>query len=337
MARGEQLARQWRILQELIVSRAGRSVPELADAVDCHVRTVYRDLDALQAAGFPVTTEREGRRTVWSLLDPAKRSLPVPFSLPELVALYVGRRLAAGLEGTVFYEALESLCAKIRLLLPPEMAAHLDREQEGLAVAAPPAKRHAAYRGILEQLAAAVSARRKVDLTYRAAAAARQTRRRVDPYRLLYHGGSFYLLGFCNLRKDIRIFAVDRIRRLAVTEEAFPPPQGLRPEAVLQADFGVYHGPPVTVRVRFAPAAAPYVLERIWHPTQRIRREPDGGVVFEADVAGGEEIKRWVMKWGAEAEVLAPEGLRRAVAAEAEALARRYGAALRRARRPPRP
>ncbi|MEJ5358100.1 MAG: YafY family protein [Desulfobacterales bacterium] len=337
MARGDQLARQWRILQELIASRTGRSVPELARAVDCHVRTVYRDLEALQAAGFPVTTAREGRRTVWSLLDPARRSLPVPFTLPELLALYMGRRLAAGLEGTVFYEALESLGAKIRLLLPPEMAAHLEREQEAIAVDAPAAKRHAAYRGVLEAIAAAVSARRRIDLTYRAASSGRQTRRRVDPYRLLYHGGSFYLLAYCNLRKDIRVFAVDRIRRLAVTGEGFPPPEGIRPEEVLQADFGVFHGPPLAVCVRFAPEAAPYVLERTWHPSQRLTREPDGSVLFEARVAGEEEIKRWVLKWGAQAEVLSPEGLRRAIAAEAEAIARRYGSPLRRARRPPRP
>ncbi len=337
MARGDQLARQWRILQELIASRTGRGVPELACAVACHVRTVYRDLEALQAAGFPVTNAREGRRTVWSLLDPAKRSLPVPFTLPELLALYLGRRLAAGLEGTVFYEALESLGAKIRLLLPPEMAAHLDREQQAIAVAAPAAKRHEAYRGVLEEIAAAVSAARRIDITYRAVSAARPTRRRVDPYRLLYHGGSFYLLAYCHLRKDIRVFAVDRIRRLAVTPEGFSPPEGLRAEDVLQADFGVFHGPPATVRVRFSPEAAPYVLEKTWHPSQRIAREPDGSVLFEAEVAGEEEIKRWVLKWGGQAEVLAPEGLRRAVASEAEALARRYASLLRRVRRPPRP
>lgn len=338
MARGDQLARQWRILQELIASRTGRSVPELAGAVDCHVRTVYRDLEALQAAGFPVTTAREGRRMVWSLLDPAKRSLPIPFTLPELLALYMGRRLAAGLEGTVFYDALESLGAKIRLLLPPEMAAHLEREQEAIAVAAPAAKRHAAYRSVLEEIAAAVSAGRRVDLTYRAVSSARETRRRVDPYRLIYHGGSFYLLAYCHLRKDIRVFAVDRIRRLAVTGEGFPPPpEGIRPEDVLQADFGIFRGPPVPVRVRFSPEAAPYVLEKTWHPSQRLTREPDGGVLFEAQVAGEEEIKRWVLKWGAQAEVLSPEGLRRAIAAEAEAIARRYSLPLRRARRRPRP
>ena len=54
MARGDQLARQWKIIQSLISSRLGKSVSDLAEDLDCHTRTVYRDLEALQVAGFPL-------------------------------------------------------------------------------------------------------------------------------------------------------------------------------------------------------------------------------------------------------------------------------------------
>ena len=53
MARGDQLGRQWRIIQTLISSRRGRSAAELAEEVECKPRTLYRDLEALQVAGFP--------------------------------------------------------------------------------------------------------------------------------------------------------------------------------------------------------------------------------------------------------------------------------------------
>jgi predicted DNA-binding transcriptional regulator YafY len=64
MARGDQLARQWKIIQMLITSRQGKSAADLAVEIECHPRTLYRDLEALQAAGFPIYTEKvEGRRT----------------------------------------------------------------------------------------------------------------------------------------------------------------------------------------------------------------------------------------------------------------------------------
>ena len=60
--RGDQLGRQWRIIQTLVSSRYGKSAADLAGELDCHPRTVYRDLDALQVAGFPMYTERvEGK------------------------------------------------------------------------------------------------------------------------------------------------------------------------------------------------------------------------------------------------------------------------------------
>ena len=90
MARGDQLGRQWRIIQTLISSKRGKSASELASELDCHPRTVYRDLEALQIAGFPIYTERVEGKSLWSLLDTVKHQIPIPFSLPELMALYFG-------------------------------------------------------------------------------------------------------------------------------------------------------------------------------------------------------------------------------------------------------
>jgi predicted DNA-binding transcriptional regulator YafY len=324
MARGDQLARQWKIIQALIASRRGKSVPELAEMVECHTRTVYRDLEALQVAGFPVTTERDGHRMVWSLLDGRQRTLPIPLSVPELLALYFGRRLAGGLKGTVFHDALESLFEKIKALLPAEMLQQLERAQAGLSVGATPAKAHAAYRNWIDLVNQALARRRRLDMTYRAMRDRTETRRRVDPYRLLFFDGAFYLIGHCGLRRDIRVFALDRIRTLDLTEEPFDPPADVILDDFLKPSFGVFLGPPSSVRVRFAPEAAGYLSEKTWHASQKLQPQKDGSVVFEVEVAGTDEIKRWILTWGARAEVLAPESLREEVRREAEALVRSY-------------
>ncbi|MBW2063287.1 MAG: HTH domain-containing protein [Deltaproteobacteria bacterium] len=79
-----------RIIQTLISSKRGKSAAELASELDCHPRTVYRDLEALEIAGFPIYTERVEGKNLWSLLDTVKHQIPIPFSLPELMALYFG-------------------------------------------------------------------------------------------------------------------------------------------------------------------------------------------------------------------------------------------------------
>ncbi|MBW2341877.1 MAG: helix-turn-helix domain-containing protein, partial [Deltaproteobacteria bacterium] len=89
--RGDQLGRQWRIIQTLVSSRYGKSAADLASELDCHPRTVYRDLEALQVAGFPMYTERAEGKNLWSLLDTVKHHMPIPFSLTELMALYFSR------------------------------------------------------------------------------------------------------------------------------------------------------------------------------------------------------------------------------------------------------
>jgi predicted DNA-binding transcriptional regulator YafY len=324
MARGDQLARQWKIIQALIASRRGKSVPELAEMVECHTRTVYRDLEALQFAGFPVTTERDGHRMVWSLLDGPHRTLPIPLSLPELLALYFGRRLAGALKGTVFHDALESLFEKIKALLPGEMIQQLEQAQEGLSVGTTPSKPHAAYRGMIDIVNQAVSQRRRLDMTYRAMQDQAETRRRVAPYRLLFFDGAFYLIGYCGLRQDIRVFALDRIKRLELTDEPFDLPADVILDDFLKTSFGVFLGPPAKVRVRFAPQIAGYIAEKTWHASQKLRRQKDGSMIFEAEVAGTEEIKRWILTWGARAVVLAPESLRQEIRREAEKMLKAY-------------
>ena len=91
MARGDQLARQWRIIRSLIASRMGKSAANLANELEYGVRTIYRDLEALQVAGFPLYTEKVGGKSLWSVLDTEKHQLPIPFTLPELMALNFSR------------------------------------------------------------------------------------------------------------------------------------------------------------------------------------------------------------------------------------------------------
>lgn len=324
MARGDQLARQWTIIQSLQADLNGKTVSELADILDCHTRTIYRDLEALQLAGFPIYTDREKGATHWRLLETARPKVPIAFSLTELMALYFSRDLLQVLEGTVLHEALESLFRKIQATLPPETEGYLNAFQQSVKVGVHPRLSTPARRSALEDINRAISAQAVLEIEYYTMSRGRRGLRRVAPYRLWFFNGAFYLIAYCYKRRDIRIFAMERIRSMAPTGESFERPESLDMEDLMAASFGIFTGQPVTIRVRFSPRVAGYIREKIWHPSQRLVAEPDGAVIFEAEVAGTQEIKHWIMQWGRQAEVLAPAHLRADIRKEAEAMAANY-------------
>jgi predicted DNA-binding transcriptional regulator YafY len=101
-------------------------------------------------------------------------------------------------------------------------------------------------------------------------------------------------------------------------------PEDFKVEDFMQTSFGVFHGKPQNVRIRFAAEVAGYINEKIWHKTQKIEPQKDGSLIFEARVAGTDEIKFWLMTWGSKAEVLAPAALRDEMISESEKILKNY-------------
>jgi predicted DNA-binding transcriptional regulator YafY len=324
MARGDQLSRQWKIIHSLLASVQGKSAGELADDLECHSRTVYRDLEALQMAGFPLYNAHKDGRTCWSILDADRHQMPLPLNLTELMALYFSRNMLKVLQGTAIFDSLTNLFDKVKATLPPEYIAYLDKLSSSLDVGFKAYKPYQRFQNLLTQVNEAAQEQRHIDIEYFSMSRQVLTHRRVAPYKVWFYDETFYVIGFCGLRQAVRLFAVDRIAKLQVSDDLFELPQGFDANEFMQASFGIFQGESVQVRIRFAPAVAGYISEKIWHPTQTIVTQQDGSVLFSAEVAGIEEIKHWVLKWGAGAIVMAPASLRQAVIAEIGRMAVNY-------------
>ena len=86
--RGDQLARQWRIIRAIAASPNGLTVTEIAQREEPGIPMIYRELEALQAAGFPLYSERGNRSNHWAFIDTFKFKTPPPFTLPELISYF---------------------------------------------------------------------------------------------------------------------------------------------------------------------------------------------------------------------------------------------------------
>jgi predicted DNA-binding transcriptional regulator YafY len=321
--RGDQLARQWRLIQRLARSRYGVGLDDLAEDLGCVRRTVYRDLDALMFAGFPVVSEKRDGRVLYRFLETFQLG-DTPFTADEVLALAFGEDLLRILEGTVFHDSIRSALRKIRANLGPELSEYLARLAESFRVLPGPHKRYARYRETIQVLNQAVLARRTVSMRYHTGRTGKLRTRKLNPYRVWYRSGGLYVIGHDHHSDEIRTFAVDRIREVRTTEEEFRIPASFDFDAYTATSFGVVAEPAVAVRIRFDRSWAMHVEEHSWHPSQELERNRDGSVDLLMEVGGTTELRNWVLSFGAGAEVLEPESLRTEVTRELGRALTRY-------------
>jgi predicted DNA-binding transcriptional regulator YafY len=309
--RGNQVARQWIILRIIEGCTRGRTVQQLHEDTGIPTRTIYRDLQALCDGGFPLYPEKEGRDSYWTLTSTHKKSGGFPLTPTELMALHVACDLLTSFRGTFIEESIQGVFEKVKAYLTDERKEFVKRISEAIHVGAFPKRDYGAFDKTMGAISDAVSRNKRIRMTYTAISTGRTTRRRVDPYHVLMLNGSVYLIGYCHLRKQVRTFALERIKELETLDAGFTVPKDFSLDIYLQSAFKIMTGEPEWVRIKFDAAVAHTVSERVWHPTQHIEKRPDGSLEVALRVPINYEIISWVLGFGPSAEVLEPDHLRK--------------------------
>ncbi|MCY4487376.1 MAG: WYL domain-containing transcriptional regulator [Deltaproteobacteria bacterium] len=320
MPRNDQVTRQWLLLKRLEDVR-GATLSELAESLpedySRHPRTIRRDLEALEAAHIPLITERRNGQTVWRLMDGYRQTLPLALSPTELMALVFSRDLLKPLDGTEIKASLDSALTKAAAALPAEGATYVENLRGQFAVGLGSHKTYREHRHTIDQLSRAISRTRTVQVRYYTASRNQTRRRDVDPYRLWYADGGLFLIGYCHLRRDVRTFAVDRIRSLAVTNRPCQMPLGFDLDAYVKDSLVVMRGKPIELELLFDKATTAWVKGRIWHHSQHVHETQDGRLVLSLRVADTPELVGWVLHFGGGVQVVGPAAFRDKVRDEA--------------------
>jgi predicted DNA-binding transcriptional regulator YafY len=323
MPRNAEVIRQWSILRDLEASRR-LTIDDLASRTGVTTRTIRRDLEALQSAGFPLFDETYEGKRYWTLEHRAfKRLDDTGFTIAELSALYFSRTLVECLAATPFQEDVRSAFDRLAAALTPGMRTFLDRLPLVIQ-----AKRDAGAQALspktkeIAQLLDATLQHRRVVMRYHSFSSEREKAYTIEPSRLVFAQGALYLMAYVPEYSQVRTFAVDRIKSLSVTEERFDPVES--DETVFAHSLGVHHGTPEHVEIVFEPRIAPYVRERLWHSSQTVRDEPDGRITVTLHVSNDFALRSWILGFGALAKVMAPRALADEIEKECSRVVQRY-------------
>ena len=147
---------------------------------------------------------------------------------------------------------------------------------------------------------------------------------KIDPLQFFERDGGLYVFVRATTFGSILILAVERILKLTVTDAVFKTPRDFNPAKLLESSFNLTPDDPVKVKIRFSADQARYAKERRWAAKQTRTDQPDGSVILEMETSGRWDVKRWVLAFGPEAEILEPADLREEIAADVRAMGKVY-------------
>lgn len=314
----DRTARLQGIVHLLYQHPKGLTAKQLAERRGVSVRTVFRDLVALESQMGVLFWKEEGR---W-VMDKNSFVLPLRLSILEATALFLASRLAHR-HGDERNRPLESAWEKLAVVLPGPVG----QQVQATVTAMMRKPENAEFSRIAATLLSAWAGQRRVRIHYPDAGSGEIRERLIEPYFMEPSGmghALYVIARDCDVPDGLRTFKVERISEITLTDDAFTIPDDFDAEAHLRSSFLIWDGPEVEVTVRFTPAVAVAVREATWHPSQRIESQLDGGLLWHAKLAGTVEVTPWIRSWGADAVVIAPAELRDRFAAESRRLAQLY-------------
>jgi predicted DNA-binding transcriptional regulator YafY len=318
----DRLARMLRVVGVLRGHPEGIRPAEIARRTGVATRTVYRDLRALETEVGVAVWSEDG---LWGVIG-EEFLPPLKLTLDEAMAVVLSARLMVRYADK-YDPDLAAAFEKLEGVLPQPLADHVERTLDVLAQH----PRDAGFSERVHRLTRAWAERRIVTLDYEPAryapdAAARQAV--VRPYLIepSLQTHALYLIGWDETRDALRTFKIERIRDVALTPRTFELPKGDGFESAVRRAWDIIADqPPTDIVLRFTPAVAARVREATWHPTQQVTQDADGSLTWRATVAGTIEIRLWILSWGDDVEVLAPDQLRKDVAQTHRRAGQRYG------------
>jgi CRISPR-associated endonuclease/helicase Cas3 len=326
MPRIEDTAKQQRLDRiYLILTRNSRGLTEgeIADEVNIDRRTVNNYLRELYDQG---KAYKDG--IYWyPLVLRESRLRSFDLSPEEAITLYLGARLLSKQQDKR-NEPAETALLKLASVLKADAGVGAEIEQAARELAQRPLEPN--YQPIFREVVRGYIYRKKVEITYRPLGWSKPFQTVFSTYLLEPSpiGFTTYLIGHSAIVNEWRAYKLERIESARMIREDYSVPPEFPGLEILRNAWSIVMGEePIRVLLRFhSDTAKARVVETRWHPSQHTYPDPNdpNALLLEFKVADTLDLTPWIRSWGADVEVLEPEGLRSMLTSEAQKLAELY-------------
>ncbi len=296
----------------------------MAEHFEISQKTAQRDIEFMQDRLFAPLVYVHAKRGY--AFEDDTYELPASWlNAEELTSLLVSFRLASTVPDSGMKTKLRSFLGQVLSLYTHEVPVSLEELGEKVSV------KNIGYSmtsgRIFQQIFDALLHGKPLAIEYYSPHNDESTARDILPLHLLSYMGTWHIIAFCVLRGGLRDFTLSRIRKIEPSSRDIAVPKStVSIKDYIRKNFGILGGAEThEVCIRFSPGAAPWIAEQVWHPEQKVKREPDGSLSLSFPAADFREIKREVLKYGSQVEVISPEALRNEVKEEIERMISLYG------------
>ncbi|MBI5965875.1 MAG: YafY family transcriptional regulator [Chloroflexi bacterium] len=289
----------------LLQNQPNQKASELAGKLGVSLRTIHRYFDMLGEMGIPVYTER-GPYGGFSLVRGYKMP-PLVLSPEESVAVVLGTGLVEELWGELYRESARGALAKLENLLPDEQVREVVWARSSLVATGMHRASLEAQTPALEKLRRAIREHRSVNMNYQSNMVPHPSQRGLDPYALVHRWGWWYAVGFCHVHQEIRIFRVDRISEITLSDTTFTQLPDFDLQTYLKDQSQIQ--PQVKARLHFEPTSANLVAgnQSYW---ESVEPKQDGSVDVTFSAPTLEWAASTTLAYGPAVEVIDPPELR---------------------------
>ncbi len=306
----------------LLSQPTGTTISAICDRLAIDKRQAYRVIDEIQSE-FKIMINKDknllGGETRYYLDKEFIRRLSeikvadLNLTLAEIISLYFIKGHSRLYHGTDIEANIERAFSKLDAFVPDGLCQKLDNIKALFMSADKLTKDYRGKEQIIDKLTDAILQQNTCIVEYNSFSSGKLKKFNIDPLKLFDWNGGLYLWIHASEYDDIRTLAVERINNISVTEKEFLRPDHFDPDELMEDTFGIIYDDPVKVRIQFSARQEPYIRERQWCKKQNIEKLDDGSIILTMDTSGWYDVKKMILSFGAEAELLEPADKRKEI------------------------